>query len=116
MIKIKRVYDDPEEDDGFRYLVDRLWPRGMKKEVLKKDGWLKKLAPSTELRKWFGHDPDKWDEFYARYREELDSKPEEWQAIVEQARNNNVTLLYAAKDRGHNHAIVLRDFLIVKSE
>lgn len=110
MIKIKRVYDDPEPDDGKRYLIDRLWPRGMKKEDLKMDGWIKEIAPSTDLRKWFHHDKQKWEEFRHAYQSELE-RNEAWELLAEEVKNGNVTLLYAAKDREHNHAMVLKDFL-----
>ena len=113
-IRTKRVYDDPEDDDGHRYLVDRLWPRGMKKEALKMDGWLKSLAPSTELRKWFHHDSGKWDEFKSRYFEELAKQPEAWQTFIDENKDNTITLLYAAKDREHNQALVLKEFLLNK--
>jgi len=110
MIKLKRVYDDPEDDDGKRYLVDRLWPRGIKKESLKMDAWLKEIAPSSDLRKWFHHDKTKWDEFADAYQGELE-KNEAWKPLVEEAKQGNVTLLYASRDRQHNHAVVLKDFL-----
>jgi len=110
MIKIKRVYDDPEDDDGKRYLVDRLWPRGIKKENLKLDGWLKEIAPSTDLRKWFNHDKQKWEEFSDAYLSELEEN-DAWQPVVDGAKNGTVTLLYAARDRKHNHAVVLKEFL-----
>lgn len=110
MIKIKRVYDDPEDDDGKRYLIDRLWPRGMKKEDLKMNGWIKEIAPSTDLRKWFHHDKQNWGEFTHAYQSELE-RNEAWKLLAEEAKNGNVTLLYAARDREHNHAIVLKDFL-----
>ena len=111
MIQIKRVYDPPAETDGARYLVDALWPRGMKKEILHLDGWLKDLAPSTALRQWFGHEPERWEEFRRRYREELQDKPNAWGVLVEAARHGPVTLLYAARDTEHNQAVVLKTFL-----
>lgn len=110
MIKLKRVYDDPDEDDGKRYLVDRLWPRGIKKENLQMDAWLKEIAPSTDLRKWFNHEKPKWEEFSVAYRSELE-KNQAWKPVAEEAENGTVTLLYAARDREHNHAVVLKDFL-----
>ncbi len=110
MIKIKRVYDDPEDDDGKRYLVDRLWPRGIKKENLKLDSWLKEIAPSTDLRKWFHHEDAKWEEFVDAYRSELEGI-ENWKPLAKEAKNGTITLLYAAKNREHNHAVVLKDFL-----
>jgi uncharacterized protein YeaO (DUF488 family) len=111
MIRIKRTYDPPERGDGKRLLVERLWPRGMKKEALALEAWLKEVAPSTELRKWFGHRVDRWDEFQRRYREELRSNPESWRPIREAAKSGPVTLLYSAHDTEHNGALVLRDFL-----
>jgi uncharacterized protein YeaO (DUF488 family) len=111
MIRIKRTQEPPERSDGRRLLVERLWPRGMKKEALAMNAWLKEVAPSTELRKWFGHRVERWDEFQRRYREELRSKPESWRPILESARSGPVTLLYSAHDTEHNGALVLRDFL-----
>jgi uncharacterized protein YeaO (DUF488 family) len=111
MIRTRRVYDPPEPGDGTRFLVERLWPRGMKKEELPMDGWLKGVAPSAELRRWFGHDPAKWDEFRRRYFAELESKPEIWQPIREAARQGNVTLLYSARDTEHNNAVALKEYL-----
>ncbi len=111
MIKMKRAYDPPSNDDGARYLVDRLWPRGVKKEDLHVDGWLKEVAPSTELRKWFGHDPAKWDEFQQRYRRELEDNVAAWQPLLDAARKGTLTLVYSAKDTEHNDAVVLRDVL-----
>ena len=111
MIRIKRTYDPPARGDGWRVLVERLWPRGMKKEALAADAWLKEVAPSTELRKWFDHRVERWDEFYRRYREELKAHPEAWRPIVDASRRGTVTLLYSAHDTLHNGAIVLRDYL-----
>ena len=110
MITTERVYDKGK-DSGARFLVERLWPRGMRKEALALDGWLKDVAPSTELRQWFGHDPAKWEEFRERYLAELDSHPEAWQPLVEAARKGGVTLLYSAKDTEHNSALVLKEYL-----
>lgn len=116
MIKVKRVYDPPERDDGKRFLVERLWPRGVKKEALPLSGWLKDVAPSTELRKWFAHDPKRWPEFQTRYRKELQKqeKGDESDGIatlLQAAEEGNLTLLYSAKDTEHNSALVLREFL-----
>ncbi|HTV09945.1 MAG TPA: DUF488 domain-containing protein [Candidatus Aquilonibacter sp.] len=111
MIAIKRAYDPPQRGDGARILVDRLWPRGVSKEALAAEMWLKEVAPSDKLRKWFAHDVDRWHEFQQRYLAELKENPEAWQPIVERARHGNVTLLYAAKDSGHNNAVVLQHFL-----
>ena len=111
MLKIKRVYERAETGDGVRFLVERLWPRGMKKEKLKMKAWLKEVAPSPSLRRWYGHDPAKWDEFQRRYRTELESNPETLQPILEEARRGDVTLLYSARDMEHNSARLLKSFL-----
>jgi uncharacterized protein YeaO (DUF488 family) len=112
-IKIKRVYEQPDKDDGRRILVDRLWPRGLTKEKAGVDLWLKEIAPSTELRKWFGHDPDRWEEFKERYLAELEEagKMEVLRNIAERAREENVTLLFGAKDTRHNDARALEAFI-----
>jgi uncharacterized protein YeaO (DUF488 family) len=111
MIKIKRAYDTVDSEDGVRFLVDRLWPRGIRKEALKADSWLKNVAPSAELRQWFGHDPTRWDEFRLRYFSELQAAPDEWRPIVRTAREGTVTLLYGAHDEKHNNAVALVEFL-----
>ncbi len=111
MLKVKRVYENAAADDGARFLVERLWPRGMKKEDLKMDAWLKDVAPSDALRRWFGHDPLKWKEFEQRYRAELLKNPDSWHPIVEAGKYGNVTLLYSARDTEHNNALVLKSFL-----
>jgi uncharacterized protein YeaO (DUF488 family) len=111
LIRVKRVYVKPEASDGSRFLVDRLWPRGLKKNDLALDGWFKDVAPSDHLREWFGHDPRKWQEFRRRYSEELSAKAETWAPILERARESTVTLLYGARDAEHNNAMALRDFL-----
>ena len=111
MLYVKRIYEAPKAKDGTRYLVDRLWPWGMKKEKLIMDAWLKEVAPSTELRRWFGHDPAKWKEFQQRYRAELQANPAAWKQLLEAARQGNVTLLYSARDTEHNNAVVLKDYL-----
>lgn len=111
MIKVKRVYDPVEPDDGRRFLVERLWPRGIKKEALRMDGWLREVAPSDRLRRWFGHDPRKWEEFRRRYFEELEAHPEAWRPLLEAARVGNITLLFSARDTSHNNAVALREFL-----
>ena len=110
---IKRVYEKPSPVDGFRILVDRLWPRGLTKEKASVDLWLKEIAPSTALRKWFGHDPDKWNEFRKRYLLELDQNKEQVILLNEHLKCGTVTLLYGAKDQDHNEAVVLRDLCIV---
>ena len=110
MIKTKRVYEPTEPDDGSRFLVERLWPRGIKKEDLQMDAWLKELAPSDRLRRWFGHDPAKWQEFRRRYFAELKTKDVSKQ-IRSAARQGNVTLLYSARDKEHNNALALKSYL-----
>ena len=114
MIQVKRVYEPASRLDGARYLVDRLWPRGLKKETLALEGWLKELAPSDKLRKWFNHDPAKWGEFQRRYFAELESKAEAWRPLLEAARQGTVTLLYSASDEAHNNALALKDYLEAK--
>ena len=111
MLKIKRVYEPAESGDGRRFLVERLWPRGIKKASLKMEAWLKEAAPSPGLRTWYAHDVDKWEEFQSRYREELKAHPEAWQPLLESAAKGNVTLLYSARDEEHNSALVLKTFL-----
>jgi uncharacterized protein YeaO (DUF488 family) len=111
-VSIKRVYEPTAGDDGCRILVDRLWPRGLSREEAGADLWLKEIAPSAGLRKWFGHDPEKWTEFCRRYREELDSNDEAVQSLKDVIGKGPATLLYAARDERHNHAIVIRDLLI----
>lgn len=110
-LKLKRVYEPPSQRDGFRILVDRLWPRGLAKEEAKVNLWLKEVAPSSELRKWFGHDEARWERFEERYFQELDENPavEELRNVV--AHHRTVTLLFGAKDTEHNNAVALRDYL-----
>jgi uncharacterized protein YeaO (DUF488 family) len=108
---IKRIYDPPARGDGFRVLVDRLWPRGLTKEAAQLSAWAKELAPSTQLRLWFGHAPRRWAEFERRYREELRSCPVELQALRHKARRRRVTLLYAARNPKLNHALILKAVL-----
>lgn len=110
-VQCKRVYLPAEESDGFRVLVDRLWPRGIKKENAKVDLWAKQLAPSTELRKWFGHLPERFDEFAKRYAGELAANAEARQVMDEIRKHDVVTLLYGAKDEEHNNAVVLKNLL-----
>ena len=107
-IAIKRVYEAPAEGDGYRVLIDRLWPRGLKKEAVPMDVWAKELAPSTELRKWFGHDPALWDEFRQRYAAELADSADVWQALARRSAREPVTLLYGARDEEHNDAVALQ--------
>lgn len=111
MIQVKRVYEAADPRDGARFLVERLWPRGVKKEALPLDGWLKEVAPSTALRQWFGHDPARWAEFQRRYAAELDTAPDGWAPLVAAARRGAITLLYSARDTEHNSAVALRDYL-----
>jgi len=115
MITLKRVYDPASRSDGTRFLVERLWPRGISKASLPIDTWLKEVGPSTELRKWFSHDPDKWDEFRRRYSSELAANPAAWRPIVAAARHGRVTLVYSSHDPIHNNAAALRDYLLKKS-
>jgi uncharacterized protein YeaO (DUF488 family) len=110
-VKVKRVYERPAKDDGSRILVDRLWPRGLSKEKADVDLWLKDIAPSTELRKWFGHDPEKWKSFRGRYETELKSKDELVEMLKAKAGKGTITLLYAARDEKHNEALVLKKVL-----
>ena len=111
MLYTKRIYEAPKANDGARYLVERFWPRGMKKENLKMNSWLKEVAPSSDLRRWFGHDPAKWDEFQRRYRAELDTNPSAWKPLLESLKQGNVTLLYSARDTEHNNAVTLKSYL-----
>lgn len=111
MVQIKRAYEEALPEDGIRILVDRLWPRGVSKEQAQLDRWAKDLAPSTELRQWFGHDPAKWTEFQRRYREELRERGADLDAIAREARQGRVTLVYGARDEEHNEAAVLRDVI-----
>jgi uncharacterized protein YeaO (DUF488 family) len=112
MISLKRVYEPPSQEDGLRVLVDRLWPRALKREAAKIDVWLKDIAPGTALRQWFGHDPERWTEFERRYRRELAEHPEAVAALRALIKaNKRVTLLFAAKDSDHNNAVALKNFL-----
>jgi uncharacterized protein YeaO (DUF488 family) len=111
VIQVKRIYEPPATADGSRFLVERLWPRGVTKASLEMNAWLKDAAPSTELRRWFDHDPGKWVEFKQRYFAELDAHSDAWKPILTKARRGRVTLLYSAHDVEHNNAVVLRDFV-----
>ena len=111
MIKLKRAYDPISRTDGRRFLVERLWPRGLTKAKVHVDAWLKEVGPSTELRRWFGHDPEKWDTFRARYARELNARPEAWRPIVSAARRGPVTLVYSSHDTEHNNAVALKQYL-----
>jgi uncharacterized protein YeaO (DUF488 family) len=111
MINIKRVYDPVSSSDGTRFLVERLWPRGVKKTSLEIDSWLKDVAPSTMLRQWFSHDPVKWNEFRRRYFAELKINPDAWRPIINVALHGSVTLIYSSHDTEHNNAVALEEFL-----
>ncbi|WP_442954859.1 DUF488 domain-containing protein [Pelomicrobium sp.] len=108
---MRRVYDPPREEDGLRVLVDRLWPRGLSKEAARVDLWLKDIAPSDALRKWYGHEPSRWDEFRRRYFAELEAHRERLEELRQQARRGRVTLLFGARDEEHNNAVALRQYL-----
>jgi uncharacterized protein YeaO (DUF488 family) len=110
-IGLKRAYDPPAASDGHRVLVDRVWPRGITKDALRLDAWLKDLAPSTALRKWFAHDPKKWEEFRARYFRELDGQRPAVDDLGRRARRGRVTLVFAARDAERNNAVALKDYL-----
>jgi uncharacterized protein YeaO (DUF488 family) len=112
-VRIQRAYDDPDAEDGHRVLVDRVWPRGRTKEELRLDAWARELGPSTELRKWFGHEPARWPEFQTRYAKELadPAKAQALDALAAEARHGRVTLVYGARDRDHNQALVIADEL-----
>ncbi|XOZ33665.1 DUF488 domain-containing protein [Halomonadaceae bacterium KBTZ08] len=110
-IAVKRIYDSVSDDDGYRVLVDRVWPRGMSKQAAALDEWCRELAPSAELRQWFGHDPERWQRFRDAYRDELARCPEALSRLVQRMQTNRVTLLYSARDREHNQAVVLAEVL-----
>ncbi|HSP96353.1 MAG TPA: DUF488 family protein [Candidatus Dormibacteraeota bacterium] len=114
MILIKRTYDPPARGDGQRILVERLWPRGMTKDALAADAWIREVAPSTELRKWFDHRVERWEEFRRRYRDELNANHDAWEPILDASRSGTVTLLFSARDVLHNGAVVLRDYLVAR--
>jgi uncharacterized protein YeaO (DUF488 family) len=111
MIELKRAYEQPSPQDGFRVFVERLWPRGVRKENAQFDLWLKDVSPSPELRKWYGHDPTKWTEFQKRYRAELKERTDELNFLKEKSRGETVTLVYAARDQEHNSALILKNVL-----
>jgi len=113
-IEIKRAYEKPDKADGERFLVDRLWPRGVTKQALKIVAWLKDASPSNELRKWYGHDPAKWDEFRKRYVADLRKTPDAWAPLIAAARKGTITLVYSSKEPEINNAVALREFLMVK--
>ncbi len=111
-IKLKRAYEAPTPDDGMRILVDRLWPRGLSKQRAAIDQWMKDISPSTELRKWFGHDPSRWDEFRRRYAKEVHQHPELLEQLRSLARKGPITLVYSARDEAHNDAVELRHLIL----
>jgi uncharacterized protein YeaO (DUF488 family) len=113
LIALVRVYDD-DEGDAPRFLVERLWPRGVRRSALRLSDWLPEVAPSTELRKWFGHDPGRWEEFRRRYSAELDAHPAAWRPLLDAAAGGDVTLLYSSRDTEHNNAVALRDYLMAR--
>jgi uncharacterized protein YeaO (DUF488 family) len=113
---LKRAYEPASAEDGYRILIDRLWPRGVSKEEAALDDWMKDVAPSTELRKWFGHDPVRWPEFRRRYRGELRQHPQDLDRVRELARSGHVTLVYSAHDEQHNDAVVLKNVLLGKDD
>jgi uncharacterized protein YeaO (DUF488 family) len=110
-IRVKRVYDKPDKTDGQRVLVDRVWPRGLTKEEARIDQWLKEIAPTAALRKWFGHDPARWTEFKKRYAKELNDRPEKIEQLAREARKRTVTLLFGAQDIEHNNAVALKEYI-----
>ncbi len=114
-IKLKRAYEPPAPDDGTRILIDRLWPRGVKKSDAEIDDWMKEIAPSADLRKWFGHDPERWQEFRRRYKAELKEHPDEVAHLRTLAARGRVTLVFAARDEAHKDAVVLREMLLGKA-
>ncbi len=114
-VLLKRVYDEPDAKDGMRILVDRLWPRGLSKERARIDVWLKEIAPSNELRKWYQHDVEKWPEFKKRYVAELKAAPDAVEELLGYTKKRNVTLLFAAKDSEHNNAVVLQEYVTKRS-
>lgn len=111
MLKLKRIYEEPSKDDGIRVFVDRLWARGVKKSDAHLDYWLKDIAPSPELRKWFNHEPEKFEEFSKEYFKELDKNEEEVKKLTNLLKNGDVTLIYAAKSPAINHAVVLKNYI-----
>lgn len=116
MITLARVYDDDKTGEGPRFLVERLWPRGVRRADLRLNDWLKDVAPSSELRRWFGHEPEKWDEFRRRYFAELDQRPQAWRPLRDATAVGDVTLLYSSRDTEHNNAVALRGYLMARLE
>lgn len=111
LVRVKRVYEKPSATDGCRILVDRIWPRGLNKQTARIDSWPKEIAPTTQLRKWFHHDPAKWKEFKKRYFQELNTHPEQANSLIKQTAKGPVTLVFGAKDEQHNNAIALKEYL-----
>jgi uncharacterized protein YeaO (DUF488 family) len=116
MIRIKRIYETPARDDGFRILVDRLWPRGLSKDKAKVDLWLKDIAPSNDLRKWYAHDPKKWVEFKKKYFKELDNRKELVHQILKRVKEGMVTLLFGSKEEKFNNAVALKEYIETKAK
>ena len=114
-IKLKRAYEPPAPDDGTRVLIDRLWPRGVRKSGAAIDDWMKEIAPSTELRKWFAHDPERWQEFRRRYKAELQRHPDEFHRLRALAQHGRITLVFSARDEAHNDAVVLKELLLERA-
>ena len=114
MIQLRRVYEHAGAHEGARFLIERLWPRGIRKTELDMHGWQKDAGPSTQLRKWFNHDPKKWKDFQRKYFAELDTRPEAWEPILEAAERGTVTLLYSSHDTEHNNAVALKTYLEAK--
>jgi uncharacterized protein YeaO (DUF488 family) len=113
-ITLARVYGHDRPADGATFLVERLWPRGIRKDSLHLDAWYRDAGPTHELRKWFGHDPSRWEEFRRRYFAELDARPQDWQPLLLAAQAGDVTLLYSSRDEEHNNAVALRDYLLAR--
>ncbi len=113
-IVVKRIYEPPAKTDGTRILVDRLWPRGIKKDTAALDDWTKEVGPSNELRQWFGHEPDKWKEFQRRYNAELDANADAWQPLLARARKGRLTLLFGTREERYNNAVALKAYLEAK--
>lgn len=111
-VRLKRAYEPPSPDDGTRILIDRLWPRGIRKTDAAVDEWMKEIAPSTELRKWFGHDPERWQEFRRHYQSEIRRHPDEFERLRALAQHGRITLVFSAHDEAHNDAVVLKDMLL----
>jgi uncharacterized protein YeaO (DUF488 family) len=111
MIQLKRVYDPPSKHDGLRFLVERLWPRGVRKEDLTIHAWQKEAGPSNELRKWFAHDPKRWEKFKEKYFSELDSHPRSWEPLIQAAQRHTITLIFSSHELEHNNAVALKEYL-----